>query len=307
MRRQAIIHWGVSSFFGWGVYGLNLARAWVDDPELEPLAALPVREQDLVVDPLVRRVLEPFLGRSRSLQAQLRRHAGTSMEARAAVLHALGNDLAAGPAAHDVRLSGRPTIGVAFFETALLTPEAVARARSLDLVVAGSTWNADVLRAHGLGNVRTVIQGVVEALDDDRARSAVPGEGDRHDPELILDWSVEWKVVAVCRGRLFARGAARHLVEDVVDPVGEDGHLLLLERDRRDRSALAGLEKEDPLTGRPDGARDETLGGVELEDRHSDDTNPLTRPVPSRHPHPPQRRRGARVPRRRSATVRRRS
>ena len=148
---------------------------------------------------------------------------------------------------------------------------------------------------------------VVEALDDDPARLAVPREGDRHDPELDLDGCVERKVVAICRGRLLARGAARHLVEDVVDPVGEDGHLLLLERDRRDRPALAGLEKEDPLTGRPDGARDESLGGVELEDRHTDDTNPQTRPLPSRLPHPLRRRRGARVPRRRSATLRQRS
>ncbi len=164
MRRQAIIHWGISSYFGWGVYGLNLARAWVEDPELEPLAALPVREADLVVDPLGRLALRPFLERSRAFQAQLERLAGREIQAQAAVLHALGAEFTTGPAAHGVRLTGRPTIGVTFFETAQLSPEAVARARRFDRVVAGSSWNARVLEAHGLANVRTVLQGIDPTL-----------------------------------------------------------------------------------------------------------------------------------------------
>lgn len=164
MRRQVIINWGISSFFGWGVYGLNLARAWSSDPELEPLAALPVREQDVAVDPLVRHALRPFLERSAAFRSQLARREGQVLQADAAVLHALGSDLAPAPAAHAVRLTGRPTVGVVFFETALLAPDAVARARRLDFLVAGSTWNARVLEAHGLGNVRTVLQGVDPAL-----------------------------------------------------------------------------------------------------------------------------------------------
>jgi glycosyltransferase involved in cell wall biosynthesis len=164
MRRQAIIHWGISSFFGWGVYGLNLARAWVGDPEIEPLAALPIREADLVVDPLTRLALRPFLERSRGLEAQLARYAGQEVRAEAVVLHALGNDMAPVPAAHGVRMRGRRTIGVVFFETALLAPEAVARARSWDIIVAGSTWNARVLEAHGVSRVRVVLQGVDPAL-----------------------------------------------------------------------------------------------------------------------------------------------
>lgn len=164
MRRQVIIHWGISSFFGWGVYGLNLARAWVGDPEIEPLAALPIREADLVVDPLTRLVLRPFLERSRSLEAQLARYTGQEVRAEAVVLHALGNDMAPVPAAHGVRMRGRRTIGVVFFETALLAPEAVARARSWDTIVAGSTWNARVLEAHGVSRVRVVLQGIDPAL-----------------------------------------------------------------------------------------------------------------------------------------------
>lgn len=164
MRRQAIVNWGISSFFGWGVYGLNLARAWSADPDIEPLAALPIREEDLAIDPLVRHALDSFLDRSAAFQRQLAGRAGQSLAADAAVLHALGSDLAPSPAAHEVRLAGRPTVGVTFFETALLAPEAVDRARSMDLVVAGSTWNARVLQEHGLRTVRRVLQGIDPAL-----------------------------------------------------------------------------------------------------------------------------------------------
>ena len=42
MRSQVLIHWGISSFYGWGVYGLNLALNWSLDPDLEPVCSLPV-------------------------------------------------------------------------------------------------------------------------------------------------------------------------------------------------------------------------------------------------------------------------
>lgn len=143
---------------------MNLAREWVGDREVDPLAALPVREDDLAVDPLVRRALDPFLRRWAAFEGQLARNAGRQVIADAAVLHALGHEMAVTAAAHGVQLSGRPTIGVTFFETEMLAPEAVARAKRLDLIVAGSSWNARVLEAHGIGNVRTVLQGIDPAL-----------------------------------------------------------------------------------------------------------------------------------------------
>jgi glycosyltransferase involved in cell wall biosynthesis len=63
-----------------------------------------------------------------------------------------------------VRLQGKPSIAATFFETAQLEPEAVARAAAYPLVVTGSSWNTEVLRAHGLTNVRTVIQGIDPTL-----------------------------------------------------------------------------------------------------------------------------------------------
>ena len=58
-------------------------------------------------------------------------------------------------------LRGSWTVGYTFFEENILAPEFIETGRrSYDLVVAGSTWCEEVLRANGLTNVETVIQGV---------------------------------------------------------------------------------------------------------------------------------------------------
>jgi glycosyltransferase involved in cell wall biosynthesis len=72
-----------------------------------------------------------------------------------------------------VELSGKPSILATFFETTQLAPEAVARAGRYPLVVAGSTWNAEILRAYGLKNVRTVLQGIDPQLFHPGARQGL--------------------------------------------------------------------------------------------------------------------------------------
>jgi glycosyltransferase involved in cell wall biosynthesis len=58
-------------------------------------------------------------------------------------------------------LRGGFTAGYTFFEENVLPPAAIENAkRHFDLVVAGSTWCQDVLEAHGLTAVRTIIQGI---------------------------------------------------------------------------------------------------------------------------------------------------
>ena len=38
MTQRVVIHWGLSSLHGWGVYGLNLALAWAGDAIMEAAA-----------------------------------------------------------------------------------------------------------------------------------------------------------------------------------------------------------------------------------------------------------------------------
>jgi glycosyltransferase involved in cell wall biosynthesis len=53
---------------------------------------------------------------------------------------------------------------VTFFQDPKLTREAVARARAYPVMVAGSSWNAEVLRAYDLPDVRVILQGVDPTL-----------------------------------------------------------------------------------------------------------------------------------------------
>jgi glycosyltransferase involved in cell wall biosynthesis len=164
LRRTVIINWGVSSYFGWGVYGLNLALAWAHDPQVQLVRTNTVNVAELAVDPVRLSALAPFIQDSGRMQAQLHGFRGRQMTASAPMLAALTAGFEIPPVAEGVELRGRPTIGVTFFETAQHAPEAIARAAELPLIITGSSWNERVLRAYGLTNVRTILQGVDPTL-----------------------------------------------------------------------------------------------------------------------------------------------
>jgi glycosyltransferase involved in cell wall biosynthesis len=159
-----IINWGVSSYFGWGVYGLNLALAWANDPALQLVGTRPVSASDLAVDPIRQAALAPFIQDSARLQEQLRAFRGRHMTVSAPMLGAVTAGFEILPVLEDVGLSGQPTIALTFFETTQHRPEAIARAAQFPLIITGSRWNEQVLRAHGLTNVRTILQGVDPSL-----------------------------------------------------------------------------------------------------------------------------------------------
>ncbi|HEY8573402.1 glycosyltransferase family 4 protein [Phenylobacterium sp.] len=164
MPIQVVINWGVSSFYGWGVYGLNLALAWAADPQVEAACAMPILADEFVVDPLRRAALAAFGRRSASLQAQLVARPPGEAKLAAAVLDGLHQSFEPVHTRPDTPLVGQPSLGVTFFQDTQLAPEAVERARRYPAVVAGSTWNARLLQAHGLSNVRTILQGIDPAL-----------------------------------------------------------------------------------------------------------------------------------------------
>lgn len=176
MQRQIVIHWGISSYFGFGVYGLNLALAWADDPDLRARGSIAIDPSALAVDPLRRRALQPFLRDSADLQAALARSPDGRARVPAPMLAGLDDRFELGLAAGGVRLTGDPMIAVPFFESARLPPDAVERAKAFRCVAAGSTWNAEVLRAHGIDNVSTVLQGVDPTLFHPAQRADLFGD-----------------------------------------------------------------------------------------------------------------------------------
>lgn len=148
------IDWELRADTGWGVYGTNLAL------ELERLGA--PRPAIFAANttgyaPVVRyrleRALREAIERAGVMQRDPSPHAFDGV-----MLRAMGNNFAHGTLWD--RVKATRNVGVVFFEDTAFDAESIDRARALDLVVCGSHWNAHVLRALGLTNVATVIQGI---------------------------------------------------------------------------------------------------------------------------------------------------
>lgn len=140
--------WSIGFGTGWGTYGLHLAvemarRGIQVESYFACQAHVP---QDLI--PL----LAPIVERTR------RHYVLAGMKHNYPVLHSLGGPMQ--EAAVPSGIYGSPDIGLTFFETDVLSPKDVEDSKRYPRVVAGSTWNAQTLEAHGVEGVRTVFQGV---------------------------------------------------------------------------------------------------------------------------------------------------
>ena len=155
-KPMVMFNWRPSSYFGWGVYGLNLMLHWARRSDLALCCARPINNDNLVLNPLERLVIDPVLRRSRDACDRLSEASGRA-EVSCLVLNALGNNLGGSA---QLSLHGNPTIGIVFFENSVFDATVHERARRYPLIVAGSTWNRDVLRELGMDHVQTVIQGV---------------------------------------------------------------------------------------------------------------------------------------------------
>src|SRR5215831_9000992 len=135
---------------GWGVCGRYITRELA---RLAPVRLITDRlEARLVGDELELVALQALLAPA-ELQAQ-----GRAVELDHPVLQCV---LDAGLNPMRPRLRGRRNVGYAFFENTVLTPSSIETARKhFDVVATGSSWCTDILRQHGLADVRTVVQGV---------------------------------------------------------------------------------------------------------------------------------------------------
>jgi len=162
MAKQVILGWQISTIFGWGVYGLNLALNWASDPQIESATSCVPHLID--IDPLRARSIVPFIQRSQEIYKILQPYANGRMDYDGTFLAPLGNNFEQGIlSAHNVTIIGKPSIGVIFFENTL-SPEAVERAKHFPCIVTGSTWNERVLGAYNINDVRTVPQGIDPSL-----------------------------------------------------------------------------------------------------------------------------------------------
>ena len=134
---------------GWGVCGRYITREMA---RLGPVCLVTDRlDPNLVGDELE-------LAALRGLLAPPELQAGRPVDVDSPVLQGvLGPDLAP----MRPRLRGRRNVGYAFFENTTLEPSSIETARKhYDVLAAGSSWCSEILREHGLTDVRTVVQGV---------------------------------------------------------------------------------------------------------------------------------------------------
>ncbi|MBT6096552.1 MAG: glycosyltransferase family 4 protein [Rhodospirillaceae bacterium] len=149
------ITWQLSDSHGWGVFGLNLALNLVRRGEPTPL---------LFTEPLLSETppaLQPFIDEQRQVQAQVLDPAGgsTVKVGGVVVLHALANSFRSRD-----NIRGGTDIGFIFYEHGGIDADVQARAAAYDRILAGSSWNRDYARAHGIDNIEFVSQGIDTAV-----------------------------------------------------------------------------------------------------------------------------------------------
>jgi glycosyltransferase involved in cell wall biosynthesis len=158
-RPTVMFHWQASSYHGWGVYGLNLMLNWAARRDFSICCSFPIESATLEINPLERWVIDQILVESRQAWARLQGLHG-KLRLSCVVLHGLGNNLSGSMSPHELQLLGTPSIGVVFFEWSHFDKTLRKRASLYPLIVAGSTWNRDVLAGLGIDEVEVVQQGV---------------------------------------------------------------------------------------------------------------------------------------------------
>ena len=155
----AIIQWGISSYSGWGVNGLNIVLNWVREEMYAPVCSLPLRGEEISVSPMELSMLADFIRNSNAFCEQLAPHSGQEISVSVPVLRGLGNNLAGSRSVGQNTVIGRPTIGVCYLEDTAFDAEVPERAKLYDGIVAGSTFVKQRLAAAGIPS-RVVLQGV---------------------------------------------------------------------------------------------------------------------------------------------------
>ncbi len=157
--KSVIFQWQASSYFGWGIYGLNLLLNWRVTPDELLVTSASVVNASIAVNPVEWRRIQPALQRSAELHHRIRPFAGGPLQIDVPVLHALGNDfMLAAESEYGVKQLGAPSLGIIFCESTEFSADARERAKAYPLIVAGSRWNRDVLANAAIGSNPTACQ-----------------------------------------------------------------------------------------------------------------------------------------------------
>ncbi|MEO7966541.1 MAG: glycosyltransferase family 4 protein, partial [Gemmatimonadaceae bacterium] len=171
IARTIGLDWELRSDSGWGVYGTNLTAALARRGDIMPAIFLgDLRD----TSPVIRRALEPISHAASARAAVMNRTPAVPFAFDGVMLRALSNNMIPGPLW--TRVQAQRNAGVIFFEDTHFDANAIARANALDLIVTGSSWNEEVLRAQKIQHVVTVLQGIDPTVFHPAPRSGFLGD-----------------------------------------------------------------------------------------------------------------------------------
>ena len=158
--KTVYFQWQPSSYFGWGIYGLNLLLHTANRPDVRALSTCGVDTTDIAVTPIEGLVMRQSVEASNQVADRMRRLGPGTLQLRGTVLHALGIDFTVGSSAGNVMVEGEDTVGIVFCEGTTFSQQGRAKAARYSRLIAGSSWGRLVLEANGFHNTSTVLQGV---------------------------------------------------------------------------------------------------------------------------------------------------
>ncbi|MEG3839478.1 tetratricopeptide repeat protein, partial [Microcoleus sp. herbarium14] len=168
------ISWPLSITSGWGIYGMNLTLQLLRNPAWEVALLVPPSITSESINPLHKSLLLPVVEKQKKFQELVTANSDKQITCNFPVLYGLGNNLASSGVENQITSAFQ--IGVIFFEDTRITAEALEKAKKYSAIVAGSNWNADVLRSCGLTNVAMVNQGIDQAIFHPAPKSNLFGD-----------------------------------------------------------------------------------------------------------------------------------
>jgi glycosyltransferase involved in cell wall biosynthesis len=160
MAQKVLMRWQASSFFGWGIAGLNVFERWTTTPDIQPLMGLPITPFDYTgTDPLRYSVLQPAITASNHFLEGL--SAGKVGLEETILIDAFGDSFAPIPARGRGDL-GKRNVARSIFENTRVDNTKMIEA--YDSVLCASEWAAQLLRANTNKPVTMIHEGIDHSL-----------------------------------------------------------------------------------------------------------------------------------------------
>ena len=156
------LNWQLSLSSGWGIAGLNMARAMESDERFKAVPLYPSIQ--------LKSVREDLMGFSAKLRLREEEVAKLTSEEKEGrlicdfpVVHSLGNELHFHKGlqrSDQPECQGSQNYSIVFFEDNSPNEYTTENAGQFEIIFGGSSWNTRVLKEHGLANIDTFLQGV---------------------------------------------------------------------------------------------------------------------------------------------------